>query len=82
MLELLRTDLVYALALASLLILLFGPVAGVWVVWSIRRDIHRIADALEVAERREVASPSLDLNDLTPLQEAQIRGVANSAFGR
>ncbi len=82
MLELLRMDLVYFLALVSLLIMLFAPLTGVWIALSIRRDIHRIADALEVAATKlpksdEGSGPYGTLEDMAPRPR-----VANSAFGR
>lgn len=82
MLELLRMDLVYFLALASLLIMLFGPVAAVWIALSIRRDIHRIADALERTNSAELTAAQdhwvAAINESAPPKP----GIANSAFGR
>jgi hypothetical protein len=82
MLELLRMDFVYFLALASLLIMLLGPVAGVWVALSIRRDIHRIADALATEAELAKKAESLELYfERKPDSDGPPR-VANSAFGR
>ncbi len=82
MLELLRMDFVYFLVLVSLLIMLLGPAACVWVIWSIRRDIHRIADALALEAELAKKAESLQLYfERKPDSEGD-RRVANSAFGR
>jgi hypothetical protein len=78
----LRTLTVEILALTFLLTVLFSLPVGIWIVFSIRRSLNRIADALEGAR----------IGNYTPLQEpnenpAPInieaeRRIANSLFGR
>lgn len=82
MLELLRMDLIYFLALASLLIMLFGPLAGVWIALSIRRDIHRIADALQAQAGIAEQAERVELYRERVADSEGNRRIANSAFGR
>ncbi len=82
MLELLRMDVVYFLVLVSLSLMLFGPLACVWVVWSIRRDIHRIANAVEYS----CGSAEIPHNppaSVSAIRQPSIRdSIVPSAFGR
>jgi hypothetical protein len=71
-----------ALALAALLILLFGPIAGVWLLFSIRRSLARIADAFESVPPFNVRAPQpVHDSTLESNADAQHR-IAHSMFAR
>lgn len=78
--------LAYPYAMAMLVVIfgwmIFGPLITVYLVWRAFHDLRRIAVALEASNKLNYSSLGSQLADATPFEEAQIRGVANSAFGR
>ena len=82
MLELFNSTVGMILALAFLLVVLFGPIAAVWLMFSMRRSLARIADSLDVlgTDTRPVTRiVEIDHENASVTTETRI---ANSIFGR
>lgn len=70
------------LALAFLFLAIAGPFALAWVLLSIRRDIHIIAEAQKQFAQMNAVAPATSLDELAGLLEVKTGRVANSALGR
>lgn len=82
MLELLRSDVALFLALCGILIAMFFPIAAVWIAFSIRRDIHRIADALTDSVERPVNLAAVVDRAWMKARKRDVESIVPSAFGR
>jgi len=70
------------LAVALLLLILAGPFVAVWIALSIRRDLRRVADALETTNRQELDAARAVWAEALNNSIPKPRPVSNSAFGR
>lgn len=72
----------YAYAALILWLIILGPFLALWIALSVRRDIHRIADALERENRSELAAAQSHWVAAITKSAPPEQGIANSMFGR
>jgi len=65
-----------------LLALLVSPYVLVWLLFSVRRSLVRIANALEANTTNISPIPKFVGREATPTEKEYARRVSNSAFGR
>lgn len=82
MLPLFNSLLAQIIVLALLLVLLTAPFLALWIALSIRRDVHRMADAIDFNTDRPSTSPTLRELPKSQEQERVASRISNSAFGR
>jgi len=70
------------LAVALLLLILAAPFMAAWIGLSIRRDLRRVADALESTNRQELDAARAAWREALDSSAPKPRPVSNSAFGR
>lgn len=82
MLPLFNSLLAQIIVLALLLVLLAAPFLSLWVALSIRRDLGRIADAMDETTRGSGETSCRRIQNTLPVVVQDAPRIANSAFGR
>jgi hypothetical protein len=82
MLTLFNSAIGMALALALLILAIVAPFLALWIALSMRRDIGRIAVALERTNRAESYAARERHDAAMEAPTSTVSRVSNSAFGR